>query len=398
MPKKQADGRYRAKVIIGHDENGKEIVKYATGRTTKELDDAKRQLEEYYITGMAPEPDMLFGQYAVDWYHTRKEPFLRSDAQKRNYRTTMNKHVLPAFGERNLRAISAIELQRWINQYTGKSKTTIDDCYNLMRNIMASAFSDGIIQRDPSAKLIKPLNKPPKQRRALTEAERVKIKEAIHTAPHGDFLGVLYYLGVRRGEALGLRWGDFDWEDNLVHIQRDIDYATKKGGEDNMVGALKTPSSDRFIPIPADLRAILLPHRGLPQVYLFRGERSGEPVSKATQERMWIELMLPLGFVEPRPLPEGKKWLNPDVRMLWTPTITPHFLRHNYATMLWEAGMDPIAAMRILGHADYQTTAKIYTHLQTEHLKRLALNIDGVFDGSRSAARAAGFQAFVRGL
>lgn len=45
------------------------------------------------------------------------------------------------------------------------------------------------------------------------------------------------------------------------------------------------------------------------------------------------------------------------------PTLTPHFLRHNYVTLLYEAGVDPLIAMKIVGHTDYKTTANIYAHV-----------------------------------
>ena len=45
------------------------------------------------------------------------------------------------------------------------------------------------------------------------------------------------------------------------------------------------------------------------------------------------------------------------------PTLTPHYFRHNYVTLLYESGVDPLIAMKIVGHTDYQTTANIYTHL-----------------------------------
>ena len=48
--------------------------------------------------------------------------------------------------------------------------------------------------------------------------------EAIRKNENGLFLAVLYFLGVRRGEALGLQWGDIDFEEAQAHIQRDIDY------------------------------------------------------------------------------------------------------------------------------------------------------------------------------
>ena len=53
-------------------------------------------------------------------------------------------------------------------------------------------------------------------------------------------------------------------------------------------------------------------------------------------------------------------------------SITPHYFRHNYATLLFEAGVEPLIAMKMLGHTAYQTTANIYTHLKSEMLKNPA--------------------------
>lgn len=58
---------------------------------------------------------------------------------------------------------------------------------------------------------------------------------------------MLYYLGVRRGEALGLKWGDFDFAAGQVHILREIDFAGSASSE----GTLKTAAADRFIPVYA---------------------------------------------------------------------------------------------------------------------------------------------------
>ena len=47
--------------------------------------------------------------------------------------------------------------------------------------------------------------------------------------------------------------------------------------------------------------------------------------------------------------------------------------------MLYEGGIDPLIAMKIVGHTDYQTTANIYTHLGEETMRRASVNLDGVF-------------------
>ena len=59
--------------------------------------------------------------------------------------------------------------------------------------------------------------------------------------------------------------------------------------------------------------------------------------------------------------------------------LTPHFFRHNYVTLLYESGVDPLIAMKIVGHTDYQTTANIYTHVRDEMLKEATVNMNEVF-------------------
>lgn len=68
-----------------------------------------------------------------------------------------------------------------------------------------------------------------------------------------------------------------------------------------------------------------------------------------------------------------------DILKRFKPTLTPHYFRHNYVTMLYEAGVDPLIAMKIVGHADYQTTANIYTHLSAETTKKAQVSMEKVF-------------------
>ena len=68
-----------------------------------------------------------------------------------------------------------------------------------------------------------------------------------------------------------------------------------------------------------------------------------------------------------------------DILKCIKPFITPHYFRHNYVTMLYESGIDPLIAMKIVGHTDYQTTANIYTHIKEEMLKKATVDLEGVF-------------------
>ena len=72
----------------------------------------------------------------------------------------------------------------------------------------------------------------------------------------------------------------------------------------------------------------------------------------------------------------------------YKPTLTPHYFRHNFATLLFEAGVEPLIAMKILGHTDYQTTANIYTHLNSEMMKKSSVDMEEVFRRKQEAKGA----------
>ena len=122
---------------------------------------------------------------------------------------------------------------------------------------------------------------------------------------------------------------------------------------------------------------MLLPLRGLPGVYLFH-QADGGPLSQSTFKRKWLSLMEDCYCVQDREIDENTDCPN-DIRKRLKPTLTPHYFRHNYITMLYEGGIDPLIAMKIVGHTDYQTTANIYTHLGEETMRRASVNLDDVF-------------------
>ena len=68
-----------------------------------------------------------------------------------------------------------------------------------------------------------------------------------------------------------------------------------------------------------------------------------------------------------------------DLAVDYVVDLTPHWFRHNYITLLYDAGVDAVTAMRLVGHTDYQTTVNVYTHIKTERLKESALKLETVF-------------------
>lgn len=360
--RKQSSGLYRTKLKIGVDESGKPIYKWLSSPTQRGLEEEKRKARALYIDGTGLEEDRLFGAYASEWFRVRKEPHIAPGTRKL-YRTILNKYLLPEFGDYNLRAVRPMDIQRYVNGMAGKSGTQIHTIIAALRGVFGSALQDRLIAFDPTTGIVRPDAAPVKEKRALTPEERQSVEEAIQTASDGILLGLLYYLGVRSGEARGLKWGDVDWVKGRVHVERDVDPANH-----DEEGELKTPGSDRWIPIPAPLMALLKAQRGTPGAYIVPGTRPGKPMSQATCVTRWAAIREAAG------LPEE---------------MTPHWLRHNFITMCRDAGLRAEDTMYLAGHTSYATTLKVYTHVTEAHLSDLDAQAPTIFASFESCKKVA---------
>ena len=341
--KKQSCGLYRTKIKIGVDGAGRPVYKWLSSPTRQGIEEEKRRARAYYIEGTGLEDDQLFGVYAGEWFAVRKAPHL-APGTKAVYRSALNKRILPAFGDLNLRAIRPMDIQRFVNGMEGMSGTTIHTVIAALRGIFASALQDRLISSDPTTGLQRPRETPPGEKRALTPEERERCVEAAKSHPDGLFLALLYWLGLRSGEARGLKWGDVDWIGGWISVERDVDKF-----DHNHEGDLKTPGSARRLPVPAPLMDLLRARRGMPGAYIVQGAKPGQPMSAEAAGRRWSKLREAAG------LPKE---------------VTPHWLRHNYITMCGDAGLRPENIMYLAGHTSYQTTLR-YTHITEERMDEL---------------------------
>lgn len=381
MPKKQTDGRYRAEIVVGHKPNGDPIVKYASGRTKPALEAAKKEIKQRYIGGVyAVQRDMTFRQYAPHWLKTYKRPGLR-DSSYRDLESVVNFHLIPAFGDRQLRAITQMDLQALLNAMGEEaySSSMIDKVHKTICQMFRRAASPALrlVDINPAVELTKPKGTR-KKRRALTDVEDAAVNVVMTEHKDRLLLMLLYYLGVRRGEALGLQWGDVDFKQHTVHIQRDIDFKALEDEDDDEdgapVGDLKTAAANRFIPIPDALHAVLLARRGIGS-YIIQGKQSGDALCEASYRRAWRRLMDAVydaalkaaRELDPeRQEPPIELAKDKEGKPLRRSMLTAHYFRHNYCSRLHAAGVDVLTAKTWLGHAKIDTVLNIYTELSAK--------------------------------
>ena len=179
--------RLRAKVTVGHDADGKPIVKYAQGYSKKELSANTEELRRTYINGaVAVRRDVLFGEFTIDWFNAYKKGKVRPSTEYK-YKILLNNRLLPAFGERQMRAITAIELQRYMDELSGECRTLIGNVSSVFHNVFSMAYAQGIVDRDPAVALKKPSAPAKSTRRALTDDETAAVKKLFGTSADGPF-------------------------------------------------------------------------------------------------------------------------------------------------------------------------------------------------------------------
>ena len=362
---KQKDGRYRAKITVGRDAYGNQIEKYVSGRTKRELEAAKAELKKRYIGGVEVKRDVTFSEYAIEWYEIYKKPNISYSSQKA-YESILNGHIMPELGERRMQAITANDLQAVMNKKQGLGYSTITIIGLIISNVFKKAYAQGVIDRDPSVSLARPAAKEKNARRALTDAETKAVLKVADEHPNGIILKVLYYTGMRLGEACGLQWRNVNFKTRTISVRRDMDF---KAGR---LGDVKTKYSIRDIPMPQQLYDALYPIRGLGGAFVFPAHNENH-WSDAAFRYTWINLMRAVYSAD-----NSIEYC--EMRKKRASILTPHYFRHNYATVLYYAGVDVLTAQRYLGHAKAQTTIDIYTHLNEEKMHKDAERVQNYFE------------------
>lgn len=162
-------------------------------------------------------------------------------------------------------------------------------------------------------------------------------------------VAVLVYTGMRRGEAVGLRWGDIDFENSIIDINKQRIYVPGVGVFDDDP---KTEGSKRTIKVPPSLITILQNWKEKQlEIKLTFGDKYHNSDSVFT-------------WVDGQPLnPDSvTKWFRRFIDKNGLPKIHIHSLRHTNASLLIANGIDIKTVSKRLGHANIQTTGNIYTH------------------------------------
>ena len=326
--------------------------------TTRLMEETRRAVRRGEYIEKSP---LTFGEYYGQWlnFHDMKA------GTKAAYQSIAHKWIMPKIGKTRIVNLTAADFQKVYAAIIadGKSKVTVNSCYAIINGVMKSAVDDGIIRENPARRPKLPTKNSEAGKRireaehheALTKEQQALFEQYAADSILKNYFAVMLRTGMRGGELLGLKWSDIDRANKVLHIRRTL--KEKPGGffEDTP----KSKTSVRDIPITPDVMKALEGQRNFwgfkvtkigpkNERYLFCDDHGGPLHIDATGREM-------------RRITNAIRAAGHEF-----PDITPHSLRHTFATRAIESGMNPQVLKTILGHSSLAMTMDLYSHVMPD--------------------------------
>lgn len=323
-----------------------------------------KDLYDKVQTAMSAPPFVpTFAQVADTW-QDKKWPTIRPKTQE-CYKAPLNR-ALAEYGTRPIDSITSADVARLILRMKdqGFSSQTVKDQKAVLNMIFnyAIAHDPPYLLYNPCAAIKVPRGLPKKKREAPEDDVLKKIIASVDTVDFGLFPYLLLHTGCRRGEALALTWGDIDRQTNVIHITKAYTFQNGRA----VLGDTKTQSGARDVPLLPPLATHLRPPEGAQSTDLIFQATQGGPFCESSFKRRWRRYCIDAGLSKVTPVEKRNKEGRPYVWLRVDPILTPHQLRHGYATLVVESGTDAKTAQEWLGHADIHTTLQTYTDVRAK--------------------------------
>lgn len=343
-------------------------------RTTKTVKGTKKEAEQvlrkliaeaekgYHVTNNK----ITILEWVQTWLDVYIEPNVSPTTLSR-YQGMIKRYINPLLGSMQVQQLTTLAVQSWVNGLkvspaSGKemSAATIKHTYHVLKGAMDKAVLAGIIPRSPCQGVMLPKG----EKKAPVIYDEQQIQQLVKAAKGSEMelpVDMELCLGLRRGELLGLQWGDVDWKKGQIHIIRTRVVVNGK----SVVKDPKTATSKRTIDVPTRLMEKLKKHQRTCQMNRLRmGEDytatdfiivhpDGKPIYPEYLSQMLTKLQ--------------KKYDLPQCRF--------HDLRHLCASIMLMQGVNVKVAQERLGHKDISTTLNIYSHVLPSSAREAAEKI-----------------------
>lgn len=370
--RKRSDGRWEGRYTAGRNpETGKVIYKNVLGKTQAEVKaKLKVAIEESANLDMLKAEQYTTGQWMDVWFENCAKIKVRPSSHQ-TYRGYIDNHIKPNIGDVPLDKLSSLHLQKLYKkllaggrveqveskgQPKGLSAKTVRNINQVISSAMDFAKDQKFISSNPTDSCALPKLEHKEMKTLPVEQLTSFLREAKES---GVF--ELYYIelatGLRRGELLGLKWEDIDLAQGSLRVQRQI---ARINGE-VIEAPLKTKNAYRTLPLSTDAVDVLREQRKKSgsSPYVFPSPTGG-PISPDSVLHMLHRVLKRAGLSK----------------------VRFHDLRHTFATLALQNGVDIKTVSGMLGHYSAGFTLDTYTHVTTSAKKEAANTMGSILSGA----------------
>ncbi len=352
--RKRKDGRWEGRYTAGiNPENGKQIFKNVLGKTQADVKEKlKKALADSQRLVLTKQGKYTVGTWMDAWFENVAKVKVRPSSHQ-TYRGYIDNHIKPYIGNIPLEKLTTMELQKLYRKLLtsrrverieaqklpkGLSAKTVRNINQVISSAMDLAVAQKIILENPTNACSLPRVEHKEMQTISSEQLQAFPEEAKRSGVYE-----MYYIdlstGLRRGELLGLKWEDIDMNQGIIRVRRQISRIDGKIVE----APLKTKNSYRAVTIsPQAIEVLKAQKEKANDEYVFSSPNGG-PISPDSVNNMLKRVLERAGI--------------PKVRF--------HDLRHTFATLALQNGVDIKTVSGMLGHFSAGFTLDTYAHVTT---------------------------------
>lgn len=338
---------YEVKIILGYDQIGKPIYTsiYTERYPEVEIVDCRDLQKNKEV--------ILFQDVLENWLQSIKESVKPQSFNK--YQSTVHLYLMPYIGHKDIRILNAVFINQYLEEmsYSGRqnkkglSESTLKTIAFVMKETFQYAYNHGVRNEFLGKIIIPKKHKTSFHLHILEEKDRKKLINYISNDPCPLYIGIGLSLccGLRIGEICALQGKDIDLKKRTIHIHRTMQRIKVEDSQHKttiIISSPKTKTSKRIIPLPQFIYKLIQKMNYQEEDYILSANQN---------------------YIEPRRLSRHFKKI---LKTLDIDDINYHSLRHTFASLCIESGMDDRTLSEILGHSSVNMTLNRYVH---PHLK-----------------------------